>query len=409
MKKILLLGSLLIGNLMVFATTTTVTPATYVDVYNSAADGDVLLLDAGTYSTALNFPVAKAITLKKLDTAASTPVLTFSWTTATVPTAGSSLILDGLEINLNNSYVMQLAANVVIDKFILKNCIIGNVKRCIIRATSGGSDITEVTVDNCIVKDCGADGWSLFYTREIIRNLTFKNSTLYNYGGESIFLANTNAQTHTFTFNMQNNTIYKAGKDGATFAWCTIPVAYASTSTYNMSNNIFDTPFTTADTRSAFIVLANSGTVTCKNNLAVNYPNIFTTAPGAGWTTSDNNTATTTYYQDVTTNNFTLSSDFPYKGTDNNYLGAPRWWPTSTSIKNINGSDVEMVIQNGVIKLASANVIESVEVYNVVGTKLASQICNNKEASINTGNFIKGIHLVVVKSEGKTITKKIVL
>lgn len=409
MKKNLLLCFLSLMSAVLFAATVTVTPADYESVYNSATDGDILLLDAGTYATALNFPAGKTITLQKLPTAASTPILTFSWTTEVLPTEGSSLILDGLEINLSASYLMQLAGDVVIDKLMLKNCIISNVNRCIIRATNAGTIINEVSVENCIIKDCGADGWALFYTREILKNLTMKNSTIYNYGGEGLFLANTNPQTHTFTFNMENNTIYKSGKDGEAYAWCVIATEYASTSTYNISNNIFDMPFTTADTRQTFIVPEGAGSVSCKNNLVNGFPT-FSTAPASGWDLANVFESTTTYFKDPANNDFSLDATFPYTGTDGKMLGDQRWWPSQGSYaKNVKQLQVKAYANNGLITIESPDEINYVEIYTINGSKiLAMDIAANK-AQIDASIYNKGIYILKVTSQNKIAIQKISL
>ena len=332
MKKILPFCFLLVSSAVIFATTTRVTPDTYVSVYGSAANGDTLLLDAGTYATALDFPVGKAITLKGAADAAQMPILTFVWTTTFAPSAGSSLILDGLDINLNANYLVQFPAASTVDKYIFRNCIIRNVYRCLAVAKNAGTSINEITIDNCILKDCGdpVAGYCLIYVRQPINNLTLKNSTLYNYAGEGIFIAQTNSQTNTFVFDMHNNTIYKSGKEGANFGWCYFasPVTYSPTSTYNISNNIINRPYLNAATltRTTINIPAGSGTVTCKNNLVIDYPN-FTTAPATGWDTAHIWVNSTNYFKDTVNRDFTLAKTFPYKGTDNNYLGDPRWWP----------------------------------------------------------------------------------
>ena len=122
MKKILLLSCLLVSTIVVFATTTTVTPANYESVYNSAGDGDILMLDAGTYATALEFPSGKTITLKKFPAAASMPILTFGWLNTAATIAGSGLILDSLDIDYaNQNYFISLMAGCIVDKLIFKN------------------------------------------------------------------------------------------------------------------------------------------------------------------------------------------------------------------------------------------------------------------------------------------------
>ena len=141
---------------------------------------------------------------------------------------------------------------------------------------------------------------------------------MINYQGEGFFLAST-VQTNAFKFIMQNNTIYLSGKDGA-YSWCTVATtSYEPTSSYSISNNIFCKPMTTADNRRTILVPAGGGTVTCKNNLFVDYPNALI-APVAGWDTTNMWVSSVNYFKDAANGNFSLTANFPYKGTDNNFL-----------------------------------------------------------------------------------------
>lgn len=409
MKKILLSSFFSFLAITMFAATITVTPADYEAVYSSAADGDVLLLDAGTYANTLEFPVGKAITLKKLETAASTPVLTFSWTFTVAPTAGSSLVLDGLEISLNADYYMVFATASIVDKLTFKNCTIGNINRCLIRATNADIAMNELTIENNIIKDCGAGGYCLVWFRSPLNTYTVKNNTMYNYGGEGFYLANNNVQTHAFTFNMVNNTIYKSGKDGDAYAWCVIGIDYGAASTYNISNNIFSLPFTTADTRKTIIVPAGSGTVTCKNNLVNGFPT-FSTAPASGWDLAEVYESTTNYFKDAENHDFTLDASFPYKGTDGKMLGDQRWWPgQGTNAEMFKQQPVKAYVANGFIMINSLEEIQSVEIYSISGKRMTTLSVHSNVAQINTSSFNKGIYLLKVNQNNKTAVQKISL
>lgn len=410
MKKPLLFVCVLLSNILVFAATIPVTPDNYESAYNSASDGDILSLDAGTYSTPLDFPVGKSITLQKAPDATSMPVLTFAWVTTVAPTEGSSLILDGLEIDLNDNYFIIFTESSLVDNFTFKNSIIANVGRCLIRATDPGIVMNNLSIDNCIIKDCGINGYCLVWFREILNNYTITNNTMYNYGGEGFYLAQNNDQTHTFTFDMHNNTIYQSGKDGlADYGWCSILINYAPTSTYNISNNIFNSPYTTADSRVTMVVPDGSGAVTCKNNLVVNYPN-FTGAPAAGWDIADTYESTENYFKDATNHDFTLPDNFPYKGTDNNFLGASRWWPgASTAIKVLENSVAKTWVNNGFIHLESDEMIGQLELYSINGTKILSRNLKSTEGSISTKHLNKGIYLLSVQFKDGITIKKLAL
>lgn len=56
-----------------FAATLTATTSTFSTVYSGAGNGDVILLDAGTYTTAITFPTTNTITIKGNPNASSMP------------------------------------------------------------------------------------------------------------------------------------------------------------------------------------------------------------------------------------------------------------------------------------------------------------------------------------------------
>jgi len=404
MKKNLLFIAFLFIGWYSYSASITVTPENYVAALGTAANGDVLMLDAGTYSTAVNFPVGKTITLQKLASAATMPLLTFAWATSDIPVAGSGLILDGLEISLNNSYYIQFPANSVLDKFIFRNCVISNINRCLVRASNSPTTIGELTIDNCIIKDCGSGGYSLLYSKAEISTVTIKNTTLYNYQSEGLLLSQT-AQTNTLVFNMINNTLYQCGKDGI-YSWCTI-VGSGASSTYNISNNIICKPFSPVSTRTTIAVPAGSGTVTCKNNLVIDYPN-FSTPPAAGWDAANNTEETgTNYFKDAGNFNFTLVSSFALKGTDGKFIGAPRWWPSGSYVDQISNPAVKIGYHSGLFKIESAETIGWVGISDLKGNKLFSKNFNSNQAVFESPNLDKGVYLVNVRNSRKNTVQKI--
>lgn len=409
MKKILMVSCIIFLAYVLRAANISVTPANYETAYANAVDGDILLLDAGTYSAALEFPVGKIITLKKSAEASSMPLLTFAWATTNTATAGSGLILDGLEISLNADYYINFAASSIVEKFIFKNCTIGNINRCLIRATNLSVELHELVLENCLIKDCGANGYCFIWSRGAVNSLTVKNSTMYNYGGEGFFLAQNNDQTNAFSFSMQNNTIFKSGKDGsANYGWCSILVNYAGTSTYNISNNIFYKPFTTADTRMTIVVPAGSGTVTCKNNLVIDYPN-FSNPPAAGWDLANLYTGTQNIFKDTLNRDFTLGADFSYKGTDGNYLGDPRWWPGQGGSFSVRQAlpEVKAFLNNDMLTVESSQEIQQIELFDLKGNKLlAKPVCGLKTAT-ELPAISNGLYLLKVKTGQELVVRKI--
>jgi hypothetical protein len=399
MKRILLSMSMALCSILVFSATINVTPDTYVEAFTTAANGDVLMLDAGTYATVLDFPDGKTITLQKSASAATAPVLSFAWRFAAATTAGSGIKLIGLEINPNVDYYIYPSANSVVAAIEFKNCTISNVNRCLVRASNDPTTLNSLVLENCLIKDCGSKGYSLVWLKGVMADYTVKNCTMTNYQGEGLFLAST-IQTSAFKFSMQNNTVHLSGKDGA-YSWCTInTTSYEPTSTYNISNNIFYKPLTTAETRRTIIVPASGGTVTCKNNLFIDYPNALI-APVAGWDTTNMWVSSVNYFRDVASGDFTLTANFPFKGTDNNFLGAQKWWPGSGSaIAEAEAQRVKIVVREGLVTLQSVEPIGHTELYDLKGNRLLTKSFNSNAAIVETSNLNPGIYILRLRNNG---------
>jgi hypothetical protein len=406
MKKILLSMCMAVCSVPVISAIINVNPDTYVEAFATASNGDVFMLDAGTYATALDFPDGKTITLQKSATAATTPVLSFSWRFAAATTTGSGLKLIGLEINPNADYYIYPTGNSVVGIIEFKDCSISNIHRCLVRASNDPTTINNLALENTNLKDCGSKGYSLVWLRGKIDNYLIKNCTMTNYQGEGFFLASV-VQTGTFKFTLQNNTIYLSGRDGA-YSWCTIAAtSYDPTSTYTISNNIFYKPSTTSDTRRTILVPANSGSVTCKNNLFVDYPNALI-APVAGWDTTNMWVSSVNYFKDAANGNFSLTANFPYKGTDNNYLGAKNWWPEGGSaVHSLSDPGMKISVQKGTIQLVSAKTMHAAELYTSKGTRIIVENIHSNMATIDTKTLAKGVYILKVNMESNILTRKI--
>src|SRR5688500_10579214 len=166
-----------------------VTPATLVNVYNNVAlDGDTLLLDAGTYSTAIAFPTGKSLTLKADPAAATQPVLTFQLGEPAGP--GGSLCFDGLMINRNADYFFNSTAAQSMNQWKFVNCSIKNINRSLYNSTNSTGNITNFTFDKCLISACGTNGTSFLLVSQTVDSLNVTNSTIYNYIGGDFFHPN---------------------------------------------------------------------------------------------------------------------------------------------------------------------------------------------------------------------------
>ena len=237
MKKLLLFSFLLLlGGIGVKAAEINVVPKDFLEIYNSANDGDVLMLAQGTYSEGINILNDKVITLKSNSGATFTGSVGGS-----TSNNGGGIVFDGVDIKRGNSYLIDgNLGNIKIIAF--KNSNISDVNRCLLRTGTEGYYIDEIIIDNCILSNCGNSGYNLFSPKHIVPRLTVTNSTLYNYtNGESLFFANATDTSNDFNFLFENNTVYKWAKSDDR-ALVKTQGRYSENSTYLFRNNIVNEP-----------------------------------------------------------------------------------------------------------------------------------------------------------------------
>lgn len=305
-------------------------PAALADAVTNANDGDVLVLADGTYTTAFTFPANKTITIKAEN--AGRAILDFQVSDATPN--GGGLIFDGVTIQrgdnpTNGNYFINTNLAGDISEISFYNCSIQYVGRCLIRTNAGdGFSIGNINFNNCIIKDCGNDGWNLIYPKHTVQNVSVKNSTLYNYtNGESFFLPNATNTDNVFTFLFENNTVYKWAKSSDR-ALCKTEGKYNAASTYTFRNNIVTEPGVSG--QSPKMIDTKSGTVTATNNLIVNYGGY-----NGGTQTINDLTLGTGIFEEITyipfaapvSGNFSIFDNSPLAtaGVDRVCLGDPRW------------------------------------------------------------------------------------
>lgn len=329
MKNRLLFLMLLLTT-MLYATKTPVTNATIADAMTAATNGDTLLLDAGIYAAGINFQDGKVITLKSAGNGSVVLTLQISPTGFTSTNCG--LIFEGLTINRGTDYfIYGDVANV--KKIGFKNDTIQNVNRSLIRTANAGYSIDEISFDNCIIKNCGSNGWNFIYPKHIVKSVSVKNSTLYNYtNGESFFYPNQTDANNVFAFTFENNTVYKWGKDNSR-ALCNTRNSYSTTSTYVFKNNIIAEPGVTTLPN---MLNATGGTLTAQKNLIVNYGTYnetnLTSSSITDLTLTDLGLSSIGF-ADAANGNFSILSSSPIAAasTTGGIIGAPRWLKVITS------------------------------------------------------------------------------
>ena len=310
-----------------YAKETNVNVNTLTSEFNQAADQDILLLESGIYSGQFSFPNGKTITLK----AAPDAEVTFSGTFRNndVNNTGGGIILDGLDIVTKNNYFMDLTYG-DIKTIAVRNCTISDIGRCFLRTNNAGKTIDAIEFTNCIITDCGENGWNFLYPQHFVKSVSVKNSTLKNYiNGESFFSPRNETTNQTFTFIFENNTVYKWSKSSS-YALCKVDGKYSENSTYTFKNNIISTPG--VEGQKPLIVSAKGGTLIAEKNLIDNY-GAYSVSNASSSTIEDLSLETlgiTQIFPDPENGDFTIVSTSPLAAasTTGGIVGDPRWLKT---------------------------------------------------------------------------------
>ena len=329
--RFLLLSCLLWSFGILHAAEKPVTSADFKSTYDAASDGDILILASGTYGSAITFPTGKTITIKAADGA--TPMYTGNIDGGTSATGGG-LIFDGIDINRGADYLISGdMGNIKILAF--RNSTIRSIGRCLLRTNTEGYTIDKIEFTNCIIKDCGSNGWNFMYPKHGVKEIITTNSTLYNYtNGESFFFANATVSGNVMNFVFENNTVYKWAKSNDR-ALCKTEGKYSSSSTYTFRNNIITVPGVAGTTPQ--IVQTSSGTVTGENNLIVNYGGY------TGGTQSINDLTLAGLglsgigFPDPDNGDFTIINTSPLAtaSTTGSIIGDPRWLKSIGKVANL--------------------------------------------------------------------------
>lgn len=165
-----------------------------------------------------HFPNGKTLTLK----AAPGADVVFAGTfTGNESDSDGGIILDGLDIVTGENYFIDMAYGNV-KTIAVRNCSISDIGRCFLRTNNAGKVIDAIEFTNCIVSDCGANGYCFLYPQHGVKSVSVKNCTLKNYtSGESFFGPKNTTADIALTFVFENNTVYKWSKSSS-YALCKV-------------------------------------------------------------------------------------------------------------------------------------------------------------------------------------------
>jgi hypothetical protein len=341
MKHRLLLFFLAVSTL-VSATRTDVTTATIATAMTNAADGDTLLLAAGTYSSTLSLKSGKVLTLKKKPGVGSA-ILTFQFGQSAVSNTNCGIIFEDLIIKRSSDYfcLINLSAGKTMKKLAFKGDTIYAVNRCLFR-TDSVYNVDNFEITNCLITGCGSNGWGFIYPKANITNFTVRNNTLIRYQSENFYRQNNTNTSNVLTFTFANNTVFKWSK-ASTYALCNVGSSFSASSTYTFTDNIIAEPWVSGQT--PMIISTGSGTVTANKNLIINYGSYSggtqTKTDLSGFTAADlynpaigfQDTTWTNNAKGIPTGDFRILSTSPLAtaSSTGGLIGDPRWLKTVTA------------------------------------------------------------------------------
>ncbi len=380
----------------------TATSSTITSVYTGAGDGDVILLDAGSYNYGFPIQASKTITIKKNPAAATTPIITAQLVDPTGDNGG--LIFDGVKfirggVMTGSDYIINYgtAMQRPISTLQFKNCEMTGFGRSFIRtqgAALATATIGSIVIDNCFMHDMSGS-YNFIVTNHIVGSLTVTNSTFYNYGGEKFFAPGNSTQA-AITINMINNTFYKWSKGGYNFI--DVSNKFTNASVFNIKDNIFNLIYSGTKGTNYILNCTNGGTLNAANNLSVDFYAYNLTGTGAVINNTDLtlNTGilsgvTAIPFADAANYNFEILSTSPLAtaSSTGGIVGDPQWLKTVTNAVNLSTS---------VTPVGSGTIVPASGVYNagdevtVTATKGFGYVfkewqdANNSNALVSTAN-----------------------
>ena len=267
-------------------------------IKSDAADETTIILAAGTYDASetglrwnqMEIPYKSVIVKAAVGADVTLKIKVRSNETD----RNGSLTFDGIKLlSTDANGFIDLGSNSAdMGDIIFKNCEItatsdNKLNRCLITGGSNTADaygtINSIQFDKCTIHDLGTS-YNFIWTTKIVKAVSVTNSTLYNYGGESLFCARTASTDLAFSFTFTNNTVYRWAKVNSRRAFALVDKNYSSSSTYTFKDNIIDgfkndgtndyvENSTVSNDNFVLVQSKNGGTINILNNILLGFKN----------------------------------------------------------------------------------------------------------------------------------------
>jgi len=340
-KKTLLLLALLAGVSTTWADDVAVTvnndselKTAYETAYNSEVAGTtVITMNAGTYTCEgmahkqLQMPKVRSVTLQAAEGAKvtlNTKVVSDGGGTPT-----GSLTFKGIFITSSYDTFINIASCGNVDHISFIDCDItgdASTHRFLIKNGNASYTLNTISFNGCVIHDMG-NGYYWINPTHKVQNVSFTNSTIYNYNGDQLFLPVT-ASSDVFTFVFNNNTVYKCGASGKNTSVLYVDNKYNNAdNTFTFKDNIFWDKYGTGEGAAyVFYSKTGAGTVTQKNNVLHSYTAEWNTGTYTKDYSNLDYTGSIPFY-DAENHNFGIhpSHALATASTTGGVVGDPRW------------------------------------------------------------------------------------
>ena len=338
LKTMLLAVALLAGSSTTWADEVAVTvnndselKTAYETAYNSEVAGTtVITMNAGTYTCKgmsyqqLQMPKVRSVTLQAAEGAKVT--LTTKVVSDGGGTPTGSLTFKGIFLISSNDTFINITSCGNVDHISFIDCDITAVSstyRFLIRNGNASYTLNTISFNGCVIHDMG-NGYYWINPTHKVQNVSFTNSTIYNYNGDQLFLPVT-ASDDVFTFVFNNNTVYKCGSNSRTGMLYVDNKYNNALNTFTFKDNIFWDKYGTGEAH-VFYSKTGAGTVIQKNNALHTYTAEWNTGSYTKDYENLDYTGSIPFY-DAENHNFGIhpSHTLATASTTGGVVGDPRW------------------------------------------------------------------------------------
>ena len=160
------------------------------EIFANAEDGEIFLLEGGTYVTQGLINISKSITLKGLSSS-NRPVLNVQFV---ILEGVTNVTISGLELRgkytdtatsgdmlLDHTIQITPMDGTDLGNFEMTNCLVNQYNKSFIGASSGAWNISNVVVNSCVVDSIYGNGGDIIdFRKSFAENISIVNSTFSN-------------------------------------------------------------------------------------------------------------------------------------------------------------------------------------------------------------------------------------